>query len=90
MPTVACEVLVPLVSGRTRLPWSPDKVPDWEYASAYLFGGISPVGSPAPTLSRNACTSRSARRLSSSTIRSAGRSEPLDKRKARPHLTFIR
>jgi hypothetical protein len=40
---VACEVVVPTVSGRTRLPWPPNKVPDWEDACACLFGGISPV-----------------------------------------------
>ena len=43
MPTVACEIVVPLVSGRTRVPWSTNKVPDWEDAVARLFGGISPV-----------------------------------------------
>ncbi len=40
---IACEVVIPTVSGRTRLPWAPNKVPDWETASAYLFGGISPI-----------------------------------------------
>jgi len=43
MPTTACEVIIPLVSGRTRVPWPSTKVPDWECAVAYLFGGISPV-----------------------------------------------
>ena len=43
MPTVACEVIIPTVSGRTRLPWAPNKVPDWESACAYLFGGILPL-----------------------------------------------
>lgn len=43
MPTVACEMIVPLVSGRTRVPWHANKVPDWEDACAYLFGGISPL-----------------------------------------------
>ncbi len=43
MATVACEVIIPTVSGRTRLPWTPNKIPYWEFATAYLFGGISPV-----------------------------------------------
>jgi hypothetical protein len=43
MPTIACEVIIPTVSGRTRLPWTPNKIPDWENAAAYLFGGISPI-----------------------------------------------
>jgi hypothetical protein len=43
MPTVACEVVIPTVSGRTRLPWTPNKLPNWEAACAYLFGGISPL-----------------------------------------------
>ncbi len=43
MATTACEVIIPTVSGRTRLPWTPNKVPDWETATAYLFGGISPI-----------------------------------------------
>ncbi len=43
MPMIACEVVVPTVSGKTRLPWTPNKVPDWEAAAAYLFGGISPL-----------------------------------------------
>src|SRR3990170_3357328 len=43
MPRTACQVIVPTVSGPTRLPWTPNKIPDWEFAVAYLFGGISPV-----------------------------------------------
>jgi hypothetical protein len=43
MALIACEVVIPTVSGRTRLPWAPNKMPDWESASAYLFGGISPI-----------------------------------------------
>jgi hypothetical protein len=40
---IACEVIIPLVSGRTRAPWHPNKIPDWEEAVACLFGGISPL-----------------------------------------------
>lgn len=43
MAMTACQVVIPLVSGRTRAPWHPNKVPDWEAATAYLFGGISPI-----------------------------------------------
>lgn len=43
MALIACEVIIPTVSGRTRLPWAPNKMPDWESATAYLFGGISPI-----------------------------------------------
>jgi hypothetical protein len=43
MAMIACEVVIPTVSGRTRLPWHPNKLPDWETATAYLFGGISPI-----------------------------------------------
>jgi len=40
---IACQIIVPTVSGRTRLPWHPNKLPDWETATACLFGGISPI-----------------------------------------------
>jgi hypothetical protein len=43
MAMIACEVVIPTVSGRTRLPWHPNKLPDWETATACLFGGISPI-----------------------------------------------
>jgi hypothetical protein len=43
MPLIACEIVIPLVSGSTRVPWGPNKVPDWETACAHLFGGISPI-----------------------------------------------
>ena len=43
MATIACEVIIPTVSGRTRVPWTPNQVPDWDTATAYLFGGISPI-----------------------------------------------
>ena len=43
MATIACEVIIPTVSGRTRVPWAPNQIPDWETATAYLFGGISPI-----------------------------------------------
>ena len=43
MATTACEMIIPTVSGRTRLPWTPNKIPDWETAAAHLFGGISPI-----------------------------------------------
>ena len=43
MALVACEVVIPTVSGSTRFPWPSNKIPDWEAATAYLFGGISPI-----------------------------------------------
>lgn len=43
MPLVPCEVVIPLVSGHTRVPWPVNKIPDWEHAVADLFGGISPI-----------------------------------------------
>lgn len=43
MPLIACDVIIPTVPGRTRLPWAPNKLPDWESATAYLLGGISPI-----------------------------------------------
>jgi hypothetical protein len=43
MPMIACQVIIPIVSGKTRLPWSSNKMPDWEAAAAHLFGGISPM-----------------------------------------------
>ena len=43
MPSIACEVIVPYNSGLTSLPWTPNKIPDWEKAVAFLFGGISPL-----------------------------------------------
>lgn len=53
MPSIACEVIVPLVSGKTRAPWHVNKVPDWENAVAFLFGGISPVAMNQVGLWRN-------------------------------------
>ena len=40
---IACEVVIPLVSGLNRVPWQHRKVPDWEDAVAHLFGGVSPI-----------------------------------------------
>jgi hypothetical protein len=37
MATIACEVVIPTVSGRPRLPWTPNKVPDWETATGADF-----------------------------------------------------
>ena len=43
MRMIACEVIIPFVSGRTRLPWKSNKIQYWEDATAYLFGGIRPI-----------------------------------------------
>lgn len=40
---IACEVVIPLVSGRNKVPWPPGKVQFWMNAVSYLFGGISPI-----------------------------------------------
>lgn len=53
MVTIACQVVIPAVSGRTRLPWTPDKIPNWEYATSCLFGGISPLALGVVGLWRN-------------------------------------
>lgn len=58
MPMTACEVVVPTVSGRTRLPWTPNKIPDWEMATACLFDGISPIAIGVVGLWRNPTASQ--------------------------------
>lgn len=50
---ICCEILVPVLSGRTRAPWHANKVPDWEEAAAYLFGGLTPSGAVTTGLWRD-------------------------------------
>jgi len=40
---IACEVVIPLVSDKNKVPWQATKLQFWETAVAYLFGGISPI-----------------------------------------------
>lgn len=40
---IACEIVIPLVSGRNKVPWPVGKIQSWTNAVCYLFGGISPI-----------------------------------------------
>lgn len=41
MKLVACEILIPVLSDKTRQPWPEDKVSDWTARLAAQFGGYT-------------------------------------------------
>jgi hypothetical protein len=54
---IACQVAIPCQSGLTGRgkpqPWPANKIPDFEMACAYLFGGITPISMGYRGLWRN-------------------------------------